>query len=93
MPEREESGEREVVHVLLPRGAVVMPAWLVFFLCASFILSTVGLCLTWVTNRQLVGEIRVLQLAVEDVENYLIKHAGATPADFAPRRPREGTAE
>jgi hypothetical protein len=75
------------LQVVLPAGAVMIPSWLALVFVASFMFSAVALLLVWngyrESNRQLLGEVRVLQLYVGDVENVLIRQGVAKRSDFA----------
>ena len=72
--------------VTLPAGSVMIPSWLAVCFVLCFVLSTFTLLMVWTANNRLIGEIRVLQIYEEDVENVLIRSGIATRSDFVPRR-------
>jgi len=71
--------------VTLPAGSVMIPSWLAICFVICFVLSSFTLLMVWTANSKLVGEIRVLQIYEEDVENVLIRSGIATRQDFVPR--------
>jgi hypothetical protein len=73
------------LSVTLPPGSVMIPSWLAVCFVVCFVLSTFTLVLVWNASSRLVGEIRVLQIYEEDVENVLIRSGIATRSDFIPR--------
>ena len=70
--------------VTLAKGVTVIPAWVLVLFVALFVVSSVCSLIVMFVETRMMGEVRVMQIYEEDIENVLIRHGLANRADFAP---------
>jgi hypothetical protein len=75
--------------VTLGRGMVVLPSWLALLFVGLFVVSCVTSTIVLWVESHMIGEVRVMQIYEQDIENVLIRANLATRSDFAPH-PAQG---
>jgi hypothetical protein len=79
------------VHLTIGKGTAIVPSWFLILLSSLFVLSSLCLILVFAVESRMIGEVRVMQIYEEDIENVLIRANIATRADFAPHpHPAQG---
>lgn len=72
--------------VSLGRGMVVLPSWLAVLFVLLFVVSCVTSIIVLTVESHIIGEVRVMEIYEQDIENVLIRANLATRSDFAPHR-------
>src|SRR6476660_7283556 len=82
--ENSQGSQPVYLNVTLGKGTAIIPAWVLVLFAALFVISSAMSVVVLFVEARMVGEIRVLQIYEEDIENVLIRQNIASRSDFTP---------